>query len=335
MNSGMKDKKTPFRPVEGRPTYRNAAFRLMALCALLTWAILSPCMAKPLVVVVADTEGRPLPHAQVRLFAPQGDAIPPSDSRNGMYRFENVPSDYNALLVKQGGYQNNGFQWFVAQPDTVRMVMRIGKDVVLFDGNHELTLRFDPQRLVIGTVEGASEAAFDELLRECQLDYVSERGYYRWKGGQKIPEFNSDVLAKLQGSSLVDIACTYAERSDRVLLDEFVTHVVEDPKDLERLYPRFLLQGHCDLGFQGIGRAHFEGDQAIMCIDSVLRQYGFRVDAAHYEETAIDLATALSYRQNLRVKSVSGLSGAFLVGQLAQLGACPYVRTLDVVESGD
>jgi hypothetical protein len=259
MNAGMMNKHTLFRPVEGRPTYRNAACRRMALCVLLAWGILSPCMAKPLVVVVADTEGRPLPRAQVRLFAPQGDAIQPVSPRQGVYRFEEVPTGYNALLVKQGGYQPNGFQWFVAQPDTVRMVMRKGNDVVLFDGNHELPLRFDPQRLVIGRAEGASEAAFAELLRECRLDYVSEWGIYRWKGGQKVPEFNSSVLAKLQGSSLVDIACTYAERPDRVLLDEFETYVVKDPKDLERLHPTFLLQGHCDMTFQGIGRAHFEG----------------------------------------------------------------------------
>lgn len=322
------NKHSPFRPGEGATIFKNAVFRLMVLCAVLTFGILSPCMAKPLVVEVRDTSGQPMPHAHVRLHAPQGSMLKPVSSLRGCYRFEVVPTGYNALLVTQAGYQRNGFQWFVAQPDTVYMVMHKGEDVVLFDGDNPMLLRFDPRRLVVGPVKGASEAAFAEFLHECQLDLDPQSGFCRWKAGQAIPEFNSDVLQQLQRSPLVDIACTYAERADRVLSDEFETFIVEDPKDLKKLHPTFWLQGQWDLTFEGGRLEKLRGHNPLTVIDSVLRQYGFCVEAKRYGEASIDLQTALTHSSHLAVKSISGLSGTFLIGQLAQLRACPLVRSL-------
>jgi hypothetical protein len=242
--------------------------------------------AQSLVVVVKNAAGKPVLDASVRVHNANGQTRQPDKARKGAFTFVELSPEFNALLVEKPGFQPNGFQWFVAQPDTVRMVMRQGAEVVIYDEVEEedVALKLYQQWILIRRAEGASEAAFLDLMRDCELLRDTSHGLYRWKGGTTLTEFNSTVLSTLRRNPLVETAYPYAERIDRMIKYDYGDEAifVEHPDDGKMIYPCDLLEGRWDVTFDKVQLSNHGGKDPLRLMDSVMRQYGFRVDADRY-----------------------------------------------------
>ncbi|MBL8010537.1 MAG: carboxypeptidase regulatory-like domain-containing protein [Flavobacteriales bacterium] len=303
------------------------SLRHVVLCSL-TGLHLSSAWAQPLVVVVQDEDGRPLPGAHVSLRDARDRGVKPTAKKDGVFTFEEVPEGYDALQVKAAGKLLNGCQWYRSQPDTVWMTMRKGPYYLIDEGHRQARLVFDERRLEVDYHPG--------LRTDSLRPWFAEQGlvcephtctYLRRKGGGKFMLHHNAELEAVRKNPAVVWAGLYAE------------HQKHDLMEGVGVTPHAGLSMSEQHQFKGIVRITFNGSAMkdegafgyMMQINRLLDQYGFRItDSLDGYMDEGDLYGAFS-SPGIELVPVSGLAGPFLIGQLEQLARHPYVQNVELV----
>lgn len=303
------------------------SFRSIAFCSL-TGLTLSAAEAQPLVVVVSDEDGRPLPGAHVSLRDARDRAVKPTSKKQGIFTFEDIPEGYDALQVKAAGKLLNGCQWYGSLPDTVRMTMRKGPYYLIDEGHRQARLVFDERRLEVDYHHGVRE----DSLRP----WFAERGlvcephtctYLRRKGGGKFMLHHNAELEAVRKNPAVNAAGLYAEHQKR------------DLHEWVGVTPHAGLSMTQQHQFTGIVRITFNGSAMkeqvafgyVLKINWLLNRFGFQLTettSGYADETMLSAAFS---SHGVEAKPVSGLAGPFLLGQLEQLARHPAVGKVELV----
>lgn len=306
---------------------RPTAHLVLAILCLFAVGLSSAVRAQPLVVVVHDEEGRPLPGAHVSLRDARDHGVRPTKKKDGVFTFEEVPEGYDALKVKAAGKLLNGCQWFGSHPDTIRMTMRKGPYYLIDEGHRQARLVFDERRL---------EADYHPGVRTDSLrPWFAEQGlvcephtctYLRRKGGGKFMLHHNAVLEAVRKNPAVVWAGLYAEHQKRDLMEGV------------GVTPHAGLSMSVQHQFKGIVRVTFNGSAMkeqgafgyAQKMNWVLRQFGFQLTettSGYFDESTVSIVFS---GPGVEVKPVSGLAGPFLIGQLEQLARHPYVRSVEL-----
>jgi|GEM_PF-2544131 len=303
------------------------SFPLILTCLLAGFGH-SSSWAQPLVVVVYDEEGRPLPGAHVSLRDARDRGVKPTRKKDGVFTFEEVPEGYDALQVKAAGKLLNGCQWYGSLPDTVRMTMRKGPYFLIDEGYRQPRLVFDERRLEVDYHRGFSTDSLRPWFAEqglvCEPHTCT---YLRRKNGGKFKLHHNTELEAVRKNPVVNTAGLYAEHQKR------------DLHEWVGVTPYAGLSMTQQHQFTGIVRITFNGSAMkvqvaqwyLMEINRLLHAFGFRLTetASGYADERI-LSAAFSDR-GVEAKPVSGLAGPFLIGQLEQLARHPYVGKVELV----
>jgi hypothetical protein len=303
------------------------SFPLILTCLLAGFGH-SSSWAQPLVVVVYDEEGRPLPGAHVSLRDARDRGVKPTRKKDGVFTFEEVPEGYDALQVKAAGKLLNGCQWYGSLPDTVRMTMRKGPYYLIDEGYRQPRLVFDERRLEVDYHRGFSTDSLRPWFAEqglvCEPHTCT---YLRRKNGGKFKLHHNTELEAVRKNPVVNTAGLYAEHQKR------------DLHEWVGVTPYAGLSMTQQHQFTGIVRITFNGSAMkvqvaqwyLMEINRLLHAFGFRLTetASGYADERI-LSAAFSDR-GVEAKPVSGLAGPFLIGQLEQLARHPYVGKVELV----
>jgi hypothetical protein len=303
------------------------SFPLILTCLLAGFGH-SSSWAQPLVVVVYDEEGRPLPGAHVSLRDARDRGVKPTRKKDGVFTFEQVPEGYDALQVKAAGKLLNGCQWYGSLPDTVRMTMRKGPYYLIDEGYRQPRLVFDERRLEVDYHRGFSTDSLRPWFAEqglvCEPHTCT---YLRRKNGGKFKLHHNTELEAVRKNPVVNTAGLYAEHQKR------------DLHEWVGVTPYAGLSMTQQHQFTGIVRITFNGSAMkvqvaqwyLMEINRLLHAFGFRLTetASGYADERI-LSAAFSDR-GVEAKPVSGLAGPFLIGQLEQLARHPYVGKVELV----
>jgi len=303
------------------------SFPLILTCLLAGFGH-SSSWAQPLVVVVYDEEGRPLPGAHVSLRDARDRGVKPTRKKDGVFTFEQVPEGYDALQVKAAGKLLNGCQWYGSLPDTVRMTMRKGPYYLIDEGYRQPRLVFDERRLEVDYHRGFSTDSLRPWFAEqglvCEPHTCT---YLRRKNGGKFKLHHNTELEAVCKNPVVNTAGLYAEHQKR------------DLHEWVGVTPYAGLSMTQQHQFTGIVRITFNGSAMkvqvaqwyLMEINRLLHAFGFRLTetASGYADERI-LSAAFSDR-GVEAKPVSGLAGPFLIGQLEQLARHPYVGKVELV----
>jgi hypothetical protein len=303
------------------------SFPLILTCLLAGFGH-SSSWAQPLVVVVYDEEGRPLPGAHVSLRDARDRGVKPTRKKDGVFTFEEVPEGYDALQVKAAGKLLNGCQWYGSLPDTVRMTMRKGPYYLIDEGYRQPRLVFDERRLEVDYHRGFSTDSLRPWFAEqglvCEPHTCT---YLRRKNGGKFKLHHNTELEAVRKNPVVNTAGLYAEHQKR------------DLHEWVGVTPYAGLSMTQQHQFTGIVRITFNGSAMkvqvaqwyLMEINRLLHAFGFRLTetASGYADERI-LSAAFSDR-GVEAKPVSGLAGPFLIGQLEQLARHPAVGKVELV----
>jgi hypothetical protein len=303
------------------------SFPLILTCLLAGFGH-SSSWAQPLVVVVYDEEGRPLPGAHVSLRDARDRGVKPTRKKDGVFTFEEVPEGYDALQVKAAGKLLNGCQWYGSLPDTVRMTMRKGPYYLIDEGYRQPRLVFDERRLEVDYHRGFSTDSLRPWFAEqglvCEPHTCT---YLRRKNGGKFKLHHNTELEAVRKNPVVNTAGLYAEHQKR------------DLHEWVGVTPYAGLSMTQQHQFTGIVRITFNGSAMkvqvaqwyLMEINRLLHAFGFRLTetASGYADERI-LSAAFSDR-GVEAKPVSGLAGPFLIGQLEQLARHPAVGRVELV----
>ena len=303
------------------------SFPLILTCLLAGFGH-SSSWAQPLVVVVYDEEGRPLPGAHVSLRDARDRGVKPTRKKDGVFTFEEVPEGYDALQVKAAGKLLNGCQWYGSLPDTVRMTMRKGPYYLIDEGYRQPRLVFDERRLEVDYHRGFSTDSLRPWFAEqglvCEPHTCT---YLRRKNGGKFKLHHNTELEAVRKNPVVNTAGLYAEHQKR------------DLHEWVGVTPYAGLSMTQQHQFTGIVRITFNGSAMkvqvaqwyLMEINRLLDAFGFRLTqtASGYADERI-LSAAFSDR-GVEAKPVSGLAGPFLIGQLEQLARHPAVGKVELV----
>lgn len=303
------------------------SFPLILTCLLAGFGH-SSSWAQPLVVVVYDEEGRPLPGAHVSLRDARDRGVKPTRKKDGVFTFEEVPEGYDALQVKAAGKLLNGCQWYGSLPDTVRMTMRKGPYYLIDEGYRQPRLVFDERRLEVDYHRGFSTDSLRPWFAEqglvCEPHTCT---YLRRKNGGKFKLHHNTELEAVRKNPVVNTAGLYAEHQKR------------DLHEWVGVTPHAGLSMTQQHQFTGIVRITFNGPAMkvqvaqwyLMEINRLLDAFGFRLTqtASGYADERI-LSAAFSDR-GVEAKPVSGLAGPFLIGQLEQLARHPAVGKVELV----
>jgi hypothetical protein len=305
----------------------RCTFPFSALCLLAGLAIPS-AQAQRLVVLVHDEQGKPLPGAHVTLRNVRDRGVKPSEKKDGVFTFEEVPEGYYALQVKAAGKLLNGCQWYGSLPDTVRMTMRKGPYYLIDEGYRQPRLVFDERCLEVdyhhGVRTDSLQPWFAEQGLKCEPHTCT---YLRLKRGGKFKLHHNAELEAVRKNPVVNTAGLYAEHQKR------------DLHEWVGVTPHAGLSMTQQHQFTGIVRITFNGSAMkvqvaqwyLMEINRLLDQFGFRLTetASGYADERI-LSATFSDR-GVEAKPVSGLAGPFLIGQLEQLARHPAVGKVELV----
>ena len=302
-------------------------FPFSALCLLAGLAIPS-AQAQRLVVLVHDEQGKPLPGANVTLRDARDRGVKPSEKKDGVFTFGQVPEGYDALQVKAAGKLLNGCQWYRSLPDTVRMTMRKGPYYLINEGHRQARLVFDERRLEVDYHHGVRTDSLRPWFAEqglvCEPHTCT---YLRRKGGGKFMLHHNAELEVVRKNPAVVWAGLYAEHRKR--------HLHEGVG----VTPYAGLSMSVQHQFKGIVRITFNGSAMkeqgafgyMQQINRLLDLFGFRLTetaSGYADEQVLPLAFS---DHGVEVRPVSGLAGPFLIGQLEQLARHPYVRSVELV----
>jgi hypothetical protein len=302
-------------------------FPFSALCLLAGLAIPS-AQAQRLVVLVHDEQGKPLPCAHVTLRDARDRGVKPSEKKDGVFTFEEVPEGYDALQVKAAGKLLNGCQWYGSMPDTVRMTMRKGPYHLIDEGYRQPRLVFDERRLEVDYHPGVRT----DSLRP----WFAERGlvcephtctYLRLKRGGKFKLHHNTELEAVRKNPVVNTAGLYAEHQKRDLHE----WVGITPHAGLSMTQQHQFKGIVRITFHAGGMERSGAFGYMLEINRILDAFGFRLTetTSGYADEAM-LTMAFS-DDGVEAKPVSGLAGPFLIGQLEQLARHPAVGKVELV----
>ncbi len=303
------------------------SFPLVILCLFEVFAVRS-ARAQPLVVVVQDEEGRPLPGAHVSLRDARDRGVKPTAKKDGIFTFEEVPEGYDALQVKAAGKLLNGCQWFGYHPDTIRMTMRKGPYYLINEGHRQARLVFDERRLEVDYHHGVRTDSLRPWFAEQGL--VCERHtctYLRRKNGGKFMLHHNAALEAVRKNPVVIAAGLYAEHQKRHLHE----WVGVTPHAGLSMTQQHQFTGIVRITFYAGGMERSGAFGYMMEINRILDGFGFRLTetTSGYADEAM-LSEAVS-DHGVEAKPVSGLAGPFLIGQLEQLARHPAVAKVELV----
>mgnify|MGYP000870805489 FL=1 len=284
--------------------------------------------AQRLVVLVHDEQGRPLPSAHVTLRDARDRGLKPSEKKDGVFTFEQVPEGYDALQVKAAGRLLNGCQWYGSLPDTVRMTMRKGPYHLIDEWYRQPRLVFDERRLEVDYHRGVR---MDSLR-----PWFAERGlvcephtctYLRLKRGGKFKLHHNAELEAVRKHPAVVWAGLYAEHQKRDL-HEWVGVTPHAGLSMTQQHP---FTGIVRITFYAGGMERSGAFGYMMEINRILDAFGFRLTetTSGYADESM-LSEAVS-DHGVEAKPVSGLAGPFLIGQLEQLARHPAVAKVELV----
>ncbi|MBL7937751.1 MAG: carboxypeptidase regulatory-like domain-containing protein [Flavobacteriales bacterium] len=302
------------------------SFLLAALCSL-TGFTLSSARAQPLVVVVHDEEGRPLPRARVSLRNARDRGVKPTAKKDGVFIFEEVPEGYDALQVKATGKLLNGCQWFGSHPDTIRMTLRKGPYYLIDEGHRTARLIFDERRLEVDYHRGVREDSLRPWFAEQGL--VCDRNnctYLRRKGGGKFMLHHNVELEAVRNNPAVKAAGLYAEHRKRHLHEG----VGVTPYAGLSMSEQHQYTGIVRVWFYSYVSKDESAFAHMQKINTVLSRYGFQLTetiSGYSDERLVFQA----FDRGLELKPVSGLAGPFLIGQLEQLAKDRRVWKVELV----
>ena len=284
--------------------------------------------SRPLVVLLHDAQGKPISSPSVRVHNPQFQARKPLKKGPGQYVFADLPEAFNALVVEKPGYQTNGFQWFVAQPDTVRLVMLKGPYYTIDEGSDRLRLVFDEKRLSLSLRPGVRDSAILPTLQELGLVMVGNSlSNVRKRNGDAFSFYNCRELEILRRHPLVLEVAMYSEHVKRNRYELTGITITDGSMRISHL-----LKGEIRVLFGGDAFHGRDMPEAVRIIEEQMRQFGFRLDMDYYDDPNITLSDLLSYArfEGLALKIEAGLSGPMLIGQILQFSACKIVMELIV-----
>jgi hypothetical protein len=302
-------------------------FPFSALCLLAGLAIPS-AQAQRLVVLVHDEQGKPLPGANVTLRDARDRGVKPSEKKDGVFTFGQVPEGYDALQVKAAGKLLNGCQWYRSLPDTVRMTMRKGPYYLINEGHRQARLVFDERRLEVDYHHGVRTDSLRPWFAEqglvCEPHTCT---YLRRKGGGKFKLHHNAELEAVRKNPAVIWAGLYAEHQKRHLHEG----VGVTPYAGLTMTEQHQYKGIVRITFYAGGMERSGAFGYMMEINRILDTFGFRLTetTSGYADERI-LSAAFSDR-GVEAKPVSGLAGPFLIGQLEQLARHPAVGKVELV----
>ncbi len=303
------------------------SFPLILTCLLAGFGH-SSSWAQPLVVVVYDEEGRPLPGAHVSLRDARDRGVKPTRMKDGVFTFEEVPEGYDALQVKAAGMQMNGCQWFGYHPDTVRMTMRKGPYYLIDEGHRQARLVFDERRLEVDYHHGVREDSLRSWFAE--LGLVCERHtctYLRRKNGGKFMLHHNVELEAVRKNPVVIAAGLYAEHQKRHLHE----WVGVTPHAGLSMTQQHQYTGIVRITFHAGGMKGSGAFAYMLEINRLLDVFGFRLTettSGRADEAMLSMAFS---SWGVEAKPISGLAGPFLMGQLEQLAHHPAVGKVELV----
>lgn len=297
---------------------------LLSACALTS----STTQAQRLVVLVHDEQGKSLPGAHVTLRDARDRGVKPSEKKDGVFTFEQVPEGYDALQVKAAGKLLNGCQWYGSLPDTVRMTMRKGPYHLIDEGYRHPRLVFDERRLEVDYHPGVRTDSlrpwFAEQGLKCEPHTCT---YLRLKRGGKFKLHHNTELEAVRKHPSVIWAGLYAEHQKRDLHEGVgVTPYAGLSMTAQHQY-----KGIVRITFYTGGMERSGAFGYMMEINRILDGFGFRLTetTSGYADEAT-LSEAVS-DHGVEAKPVSGLAGPFLIGQLEQLARHPAVAKVELV----
>lgn len=302
------------------------SLRLVAMCSL-TGLTLCSAEAQPLVVVVNDEEGRPLPGAHVSLRDARDRGVKPSAKKDGVFTFEEVPEGYDALQVKAAGKLLNGCQWFVYHPDTIQMTMRKGPYYQIDEGHRQARLVFDERRLEVDYLPGVRTDSLRPWFAEqglvCEPHTCT---YLRRKGGGKFMLHHNAELEAVRKNPAVVWAGLYAEHRKRHLHEG----VGVTPHAGLSMTEQHQFKGIVRITFNGSAMKEQGAFGYMQQINRLLDLFDFRLTETASGYADGQMLSAAFSDHGVEVKPVSGLAGPFLIGQLEQLARHPYVRSVEL-----
>jgi hypothetical protein len=302
------------------------SLRSSALYLLAGLAIPS-AQAQRLVVLVHDEQGKPLPGANVTLRDARDRGVKPSEKKDGVFTFDQVPEGYDALQVKAAGKLLNGCQWYGSLPDTVRMTMRKGPYHLIDEGHRQPRLVFDERRLEVDYHRGVRTDSLRPWFAEqglvCEPHTCT---YLRRKGGGKFKLHHNAGLEAVRKNPAVIGAGLYAEHQKRHLHEG----VGVTPHAGLSMTQQHQFTGIVRITFYAGGMERSGAFGYMMEINRILDAFGFRLTettSGYADETTLSLAVS----DGVEAKPVSGLAGPFLIGQLEQLARHPAVAKVELV----
>jgi hypothetical protein len=301
----------------------------VALGCCMALASIGVAAARPLVILLHDAEGKPISSASVRVHNPQFQARKPLKKGPGQYVFADLPQEYNALVVEKPGYQTSGFQWFVSQPDTVRLVMQKGPYSTIDEGSDRLRLVFDEKRLCLRLRSSVMDSAILPTLQELGLEMVGNSLWnVRKRNGEAFPLYNCRELEILRRHPLVLEVAMYSAHVKRHRYELTGITITDGSMRIAHL-----LKGEIRVRFGGDAFYRRDMAEAVQIIEGQMRQFGFRLDTDYYDDPNLTLTDALTYGyslEGLALKIEAGLSGPILIGQILQFSASKLVMELIV-----
>ncbi|WKZ67836.1 MAG: carboxypeptidase-like regulatory domain-containing protein [Flavobacteriales bacterium] len=283
--------------------------------------------AQRLVVLVHDEQGKPLPGAHITLRDVRDRGVKPSEKKDGVFTFEQVPEGYDALQVKATGKLLNGCQWYGSMPDTVRMTMRTGPYHLIDEGYRQPRLVFDERRLEVDCHPGVRTDSLRPWFAEqglvCEPHTCT---YLRLKRGGKFKLHHNAELEAVRKNPTVKAAGLYAEHQKRDL-HEWVGVTPHAGLSMTQQHP---FTGIVRITFYAGGMERSGAFGYMMEVNRILDTFGFRLTetTSGYADEAM-LSEAVS--DGVEAKPVSGLAGPFLIGQLEQLARHPAVAKVELV----
>ncbi len=300
-------------------------FVLIVSACLCAWQVVS---AQSLVVRVHDEQGNPLTHAKVSLRDARDRSVKPTSKKDGVYTFQEIPEGYDALQVKAPRKTLYGCQWFGSLPDTVRVTMRSGPYHLIDEGQRQARLVFDERRLEVDYHRGVRTDSlrpwFAERGLACEPHTCT---YLRLKRGGTFKLHHNAELEAVQKHPAVKAAGLYAEHQKRHLHEG----VGVTPHAGLSMTEQHQFTGIVRITFDAGGMERSGAFGHMMEINRVLDGFGFRLTetTSGYADEAT-LSEAVS-GHGVEAKSVSGLAGPFLIGQLEQLALHPAVAKVELV----
>ena len=297
---------------------------LLSACTLMS----SAAQAQRLVVLVHDEQGKSLPGANVTLRDARDRGVKPSEKKDGVFTFDQVPEGYDALQVKAAGKLLNGCQWYGSLPDTVRMTMRKGPYHLIDEGYRQPRLVFDERRLEVDYHRG--------IRTDSLRPWFAERGlvcephtctYLRLKRGGKFKLHHNAELEAVRKNPAVIGAGLYAEHQKRDLHE----WVGITPHAGLSMTAQHQYNGIVRITFYAGGMERSGAFGYMMEINRILDAFGFRLTettSGYADEAMLSLAVS---DHGVEAKPVSGLAGPFLIGQLEQLARHPAVGKVELV----